>query len=203
MSSPPAAPHPWSSGRIIAVALFGLVGVAILLALGVWQVQRLGQGELHVIGSQRPWGPGYRVISPLVLDDGRRVLVDRGFVPIDMKAPADRADAATAGQTLDVTGLLLWPSETDGYTPEPDLGRNIWFARDVDAMAETLDTAPVMIVAESAGQAEWPRPVPPGVDVPNRHLEYAITWFGLAVAWAVMTVIFVRSEIRGRPGARL
>lgn len=239
MTPPHAVSRPWRSGRIIGAALFGAVGVAILLAMGFWQVERLewktaligeiearlaagpvelparvdpardrllrvavpgtlGQGELHVISSLRPWGPGYRVVAPLALEDGRRVLLDRGFVPMDMKEPADRPGALAAGDAVDVTGLLLWPAETDGYTPEPDLGRNIWFARDVDAMARALDTAPVMVVAESAGPADWPRPVPPGVDVPNRHLEYAITWFGLAIVWAAMTVLLIRTELRGR-----
>lgn len=225
--------------RILIPAIAGILGVAILLGLGLWQVQRLerksamiaeiearmaaqpvplpdapdresdrllrvtvegrlGSEELHFLTSVRPWGAGYRVVSPLELAGGRRILVDLGFVPQDMKEPASRPGASTPSAPLRVTGPLLWPQEADSFTPDPDIGRNIWFARDVDAMAAALDTEPVLVVAETSGAGDWPRPVPPGVDLPNRHLEYALTWFGLAIAWAAMTVILIRAELRGR-----
>src|SRR5690625_1117157 len=227
-----------SSRRIIIAALVGIVGVAILVSLGLWQVQRLGQKEaliariesrlaaspvplpahpdpeedallhvtargkigereLHVLGSLRPWGPGYRIISPFILDDGRRVLLDLGCVPEDLKEPAARPARKRSGQ-VDVTGVLLWPRETDGFTPDPDLERNIWFAREVDSMAEALETEPVLIVAEENVLGEWPLAVPPGVDLPNRHLEYAATWFGVALAWGGMTLFWIYSELRRR-----
>lgn len=238
--------RPGRPGRILGAAIFGLVGVAILLWMGVWQVDRLawkndlvariearlaaepvappeapdpdrdallrvtvtgriGEQELHVLSSLKPLGVGYRIVSPMVLDDGRRVMVDLGFVPEAMKDPAERPPAGSGrpGEVETVTGLLRWPQETDSFTPEPDLGRNIWFARDVEAMAQALDTAPVLIVVQAHERGEWPRPVPPGTDLPNRHLEYAITWFGLAVVWVVMTILWIRTEILGRPQSRL
>ena len=226
-----------STRRIGAAAVFGAIGVAILLALGFWQVQRLGEKraliaeiearlaaapvavpaepdsdsdqllrvaargkvgeeELHVLTSQRPWGPGYRIISPFTLEDGRRVLLDLGYVPEEMKEPDARPPRAP--RQTEVAGVLYWPRETDRFTPEPDLDRNIWFAREVGTMAEALGTAPLMIVAESHGLGDWPRPAPPGAELPNRHLEYALTWFGLAVGWAVMTVLLIRTELRGQ-----
>lgn len=227
-----------SSRRIIIAAFVGVIGVAILVSLGLWQVQRLGQKEaliarietrlaappvplpahpdpeedtllhvtargkigereLHVLGSFRPWGPGYRIISPFTLNDGRRVLLDLGFVPEDLKEPATRPSPERSGE-VDVTGALLWPSETDGFTPDPDPDRNIWFAREVGAMAAALETKPVLIVAEENVLGEWPRAMPPGVDLPNRHLEYAATWFGLAFAWGAMTLVWIYSQLRSR-----
>ncbi len=229
--------------RILAAAIFGLVGTAILLALGAWQVQRLawkqgliseiearlaadpaplptapdperdrllrvsvtgrlGQREIDVLSSLEPWGAGYRIIVPMTLADKRRILVDLGYVPQDMKDPSARP-AAIHGEPDhppdQVTGLLLWPREIDSFTPEPDLSRNIWFARDVGRMAAELETEPVLVVAQSHSLDEWPRPAPPGTDVPNRHLEYAITWFALAAVWAGMTVFLIRTELKGRP----
>jgi surfeit locus 1 family protein len=208
--------------RMIAPLVFGLAGVAVLVALGVWQVQRLawktaiiervearlaaepvalpaapdpeadryrrvraggtlGAGELHVYTSVPPHGVGYRVIAPLALADGRRVLVDRGFVPLDEK------DAPRHQGAITVEGALDWPRETDRFTSPPDRARNIWFARDVPLMAAALGTEPVMLVVAASDDPAAPLPRPVTPDIPNNHLGYAVTWFGLAVVWAVMT----------------
>jgi surfeit locus 1 family protein len=142
-------------------------------------------GELHVYTSAPPRGVGYRVIVPLALPDGRRILLDRGFVPIDEK------DAPRSTGPITVEGALLWPQETDSFTADPDRTRNIWFARDTALMAEALGTEPVMLVAEASDDPDAPMPLPVTVNVPNNHLEYAITWFSLAVTWAVMTALLL------------
>jgi surfeit locus 1 family protein len=142
---------------------------------------RLLPGELHVYTSAPPRGVGYRVIAAMEIEDGRRILLDRGFVPVEEK------DAARRVGPLTVEGALLWPDETDGFTSAPDLEKNIWFARDVEPMAEALGTEPVMVVAESSDDPAAPMPLPVGVNMANDHLQYAITWFSLAAIWAVMT----------------
>ena len=74
------------------------------------------------------------------------------------------------------------------------MDRNIWFARDVDVMAETLDTEPLLIVMRE-GAGPDPKITPLPVDtarIPNDHLQYAITWFSLAAIWLAMTVLFLR-----------
>ncbi|HCT33990.1 MAG TPA: SURF1 family protein, partial [Sulfitobacter sp.] len=93
-----------------------------------------------------------------------------------------------------VTGNLQWPRETDSFTPEADLKGNIWFARDVPDMAQTLGTEPVLLVARSS------TPQPAGISplpvdtarIPNDHLQYAITWFSLAAIWLGMSLFFLR-----------
>ena len=140
--------------------------------------------EIHVLVSQKIVGAGYRVISAMDTG-GRRVLLDQGIIPLDLK------DVARGPVSVQVTGNLHWPDEIDSYTPQPDTGRNIWFARDVDQMAQTLNTEPVLIVART--------PVRPGIDplpintagIPNDHLSYAITWFSLAGIWLGMTGLFL------------
>jgi surfeit locus 1 family protein len=141
----------------------------------------LGAEELHVYTSVPPHGVGYRVIAPLALADGRRVLLDRGFVPIGEK------DAARHRGDVTVEGALFWPQETDGFTSPPDREKNIWFARDVPLMAAALGTEPVMIVVETSDDPAAPLPQPVTPNLTNDHLGYAITWFGLAAVWAGMT----------------
>lgn len=171
---------------------------------------RLRETEIHALSSIKRLGPGYRIIVPMdVSIDGkisdRTVMVDLGFVPERLKEQSSRADTVLGQRRSSsdvVSGFVHWPNETDTYTPPPDTVRNIWFARDVGLMAKTLNTDPVLIVAESHPDPDWPLPQPPGSDIRNNHLEYAITWFGLAAVWAVMSVIWLTSEVRKLSKAR-
>jgi surfeit locus 1 family protein len=212
--------------RLLLPLAFGLIGTAILIGLGTWQVQRLAwkngiiatiearlaadpvavpaapdpeadryrrvavegafqPGELHVYTSAPPRGVGYRVIAPFETADGRRILVDRGFVPIGDK------DAIRPSGPAIVEGALVWPDETDRWTSPPDRDKNIWFARDVALMSDALGTEPLMIAAATASGAGAPMPLPVTPNIVNNHLEYAVTWFGLATVWAVMTVFWL------------
>ena len=208
--------------------LTGLIGTAILVGLGTWQMQRLEwkQGiltqiesriggdpaslpatgdperdryqpvmlngtidtdELYVLVSQKQVGAGYRVISPFVTDDGRRIMLDRGFIPV-----ADR-DLARQGGEKEITGNLHWPDDRSSATPENDIAGNIWFARDIDAMSEVLDTEPLLVIARNMSPAD-PGVTPLPVDtsgIPNDHLQYAITWYSLAVVWLIGTIALV------------
>jgi surfeit locus 1 family protein len=141
---------------------------------------------IRVLVSQKQVGAGYRIIRPLQVD-GRSIMVDLGFLPIQSPTPA----AVTAPVTI--TGNLHWPDEIDGYTPAPDLGADIWFARDLPRMAEHLGTEPVLVVARTTSlpdSALTPLPVDTS-GIPNDHLGYAVTWFGLAIVWVVMTGFFL------------
>ncbi|MEM8792832.1 MAG: SURF1 family protein [Pseudomonadota bacterium] len=154
---------------------------------------RMKSDELHVLTSRRPYGPGFKVISAFELSDGRRILVDRGFVPEQLKDPSSRRFNLPAG--MEVSGTLFWPNETDSFTPEPDMENNIWFARDLDLMAQTLGTRPLLVSLSAPATGEWPIPAPVAHNVPNNHLSYAVTWFALSTIWAGMTIIWVRAEI--------
>ncbi|MEM6939605.1 MAG: SURF1 family protein [Pseudomonadota bacterium] len=221
--------------RALFLILVGLGGAAILVALGVWQLQRLAWKEgvladinarigaapvavpaspdtaadnylpvaiegdfsgdtLRVLVSQKDIGAGYRLITAFE-GEGRRVLVDRGFLPTDLPVPAH----SSAG--LSITGNLQWPQETDSFTPAPDTQGNIWFARDVVAMARALSTEPLLIVANEITPPE-PNVTPLPVDtsrIPNNHLQYAITWFSLAAIWLVMSLLFLLRRRGGHP----
>lgn len=153
-------------------------------------------GELHVLTSIRDIGPGYRVIAPFATTDGRRILLDRGFVP------ADRKDAPRPTGPAEITGNLHWPDETDSYTPDPDPASNIWFARDATSMAAALDTLPILVISRGSSETNaglTPLPVDTA-EIRNDHLQYAITWFSLAAIWTAMTAYFLwrtRAEPQG------
>ena len=94
---------------------------------------------------------------------------------------------------LQIEGNLHWPDEKGSATPEPNLDENIWFARDVPAMAKALNTEPVLVVASFVrGDVQDVEPIPVAVEgIPNNHLSYAVQWFMIAAAWAGMTVALI------------
>ena len=119
-----------------------------------------------------------------------------------------RADAAlpvdAPAQPQSFTGNLQWPDETDSFTPEPDLRGNIWYARDLPAMAEALGTRPILLVQRDPGTGPWAEvatPLPIDTSrIPNNHLQYALTWYGLAIVWLAMSFYFWRRRAPASEG---
>lgn len=163
--------------------------------------------EIHVfIALSRPKGPaggqGYFVLTPLTLDDGHVVFVNRGFVPDGRKDPATRAEGQVAGH-VEIEGLMRPPERGSWTSPDADPIRNIWFVRDPAAMAAAAGLDPAMVapftVDARAGQT--PGGLPQGgetiVSFPNSHLGYSITWYGLAAALAVVVAVVALRRRRG------
>lgn len=153
--------------------------------------------EILVLSGTRDLGGGYNVVSAFRTADGRRIMVDRGFVPQDDKARPRPPVALT------VAGNLHWPDEKGRSTPEPDLKAKVWFAREVPRMAAHLGTEPVLVVASSVrGDDQGVMPMPLDItEIPNNHLSYAIQWFSFALICFGMTMALVwrirRQVIRG------
>jgi surfeit locus 1 family protein len=146
---------------------------------------------LEVLSGQKGGSPGVLVIEAFALADGRRILVQRGFIEEEARGLPRPSHEAR------VEGNLHWPQDTNSFTPPPDQKTGLWFARDVAAMAVALKTEPTLIVArEPTGDGIAPVPVDTS-GIPNDHWGYAIQWFLLAVTWAGMTV-FLLWRIRAR-----
>jgi len=151
--------------------------------------------ELRVHALSRDGGDGYHVVAPFALARGGIVLVDRGFVA----AGAQPAPPPGAGA---VTGLLrLYQGPPSWFTPDNRPALNEWFFIDPAAMAAADDLSGVLpfYVDEDAGPD--PRQYPVGgqtpLDLPNNHLQYAITWYALAAALVVYYILVVRRARRG------
>lgn len=145
-------------------------------------------------------GPGYWVVTPLELPDGAAILVNRGFVPLDRKAPSSRAEGQVDGRVT-VTGLLRMPEERGLFTPDNEPARDSWFTRDPDEIAAArglLRVAPFLIDADATppNPGGWPQGGRTPIAFPNRHLEYALTWFGLALALLGVFAAFAIARMR-------
>jgi surfeit locus 1 family protein len=237
--------------RLIEPTVFTVVGIAFLIGLGIWQLDRKtwkenliatvtarinrapedlppranwpqlvqegneyrhvtfpaefleGQEALvYTAGSPfRPdvTGTGYWVFAPAQLAGGSIVVVNRGFVPLDRKDPATRTQGTPHG-TVEIVGVMRWPETRGLFTPADDAKTNVWYLRDPKSMAAAKNwatAAPFYIDQE--------QPVPPGgvplpgklsVQLPDNHLQYALTWFGLALALAGVYVVWLAGRFR-------
>jgi surfeit locus 1 family protein len=176
-------------------------------------------GERHLFagipGQQGGVGrPGYWIFTPFWLAD-REVwtVVNRGFVPHDRKNAATRTEGQVAGE-VDVVGLIRTAARRGWFDGKNDRAGNVWYVRDpLELFAPWTADAPPVLNRRAIGGPD-PRifyvdqlaPVPPGgfplpiaarVELPNRHLEYAITWYGLAAALIGVYLAFARSRLRG------
>ena len=136
---------------------------------------------------------GYHVVTPLSLDDGRTtVLVDRGWVPVDRQAPSSRASGQVPGP-VSVTGIARQPPKPGLFTPDNRPDQNLWYWADLPAMAAHAGLSQVAPLLIEAGPAGNPGGLPIGgqtyINLPNNHLQYAITWYSLAVVLAVIYLV--------------
>ncbi|MDB5650692.1 MAG: SURF1-like protein [Hyphomicrobiales bacterium] len=236
-------------GLAIASA-FALAGFALLVSLGVWQLQRLAWKEDLIakidarahgapvpLPSPAQWPslkpddyeyrhvtvsgqfehdkealvfrasgpgdglskPGYLVMTPLRLDDGSHVLIGRGFVPEDSRDPATRAAGQITG-AVTVTGLMRAPEPRNAFTPADDPAKNEWFTRDPAAIAAHFSLERTAAFSVDADATPVPGGLPRGgvtvVTIPNDHLSYAFTWFGLAATLVAIFGLVVFRRVR-------
>lgn len=157
---------------------------------------RFLDGDIPVLASTREVGAMFRIIAPFETDEGRVILVDRGFVLDELK---DKPRPAGEARLI---GNLHWPDDKNSSTPEPDLAANVWFARDISEMANRLNAEPVLLVVREtseSGTGITPLPVDSS-GIPNDHFEYAVTWYGLALVWVFMTGFLIYRLTRKHEG---
>jgi surfeit locus 1 family protein len=156
--------------------------------------------EAYVYAPRADDGPtrqGFKVVTPLHLVSGGTILVDRGWIAEAKKDPATRKAGQFEGE-IEVTGTLRPPATPGTFTPPPDLATRTFYLRDSAAIAAALDitlTRPLILEATSAVDG-GPEPRPSDINIPDNHLNYALTWYSLAV---VLLVIYLRfHHVRGR-----
>lgn len=222
--------------------------IALLIGLGVWQLQRLAWKNELIAEMQARMDPpamalpeplpadldglrfqrveltgryrhdrelyrkaqplkntrGAHVITPMELADGRQILVNRGWVPLTKLEPAKRPDSQPEGElTIDA---IVRRGGWDGFSwlrPANEPAANTWLWMDLPRMAEAAElSTPVTRIyvdaVEGATPGQWPIGGQTRVNLRNDHLNYALTWFALAVGLAVIYVVF---HLRREPAA--
>ncbi|MGU3574693.1 SURF1 family protein [Brucellaceae bacterium C25G] len=146
-------------------------------------------GERHFLATFRGES-GFYIYTPLQMEDGRFVLINRGFVPYARKDAQTRLDGQLDGPVT-ITGLARdrLDSKPSSFVPDNDPVKNIFYWKDWSVMSETAGvpdlnlTVPFFIDADdTANPGVLPMGGVTNIELPNKHLEYAITWYGLALA---------------------
>jgi surfeit locus 1 family protein len=159
--------------------------------------------EFHLLGLLDRPPPaqtllGTYVLTPLVLDNGSILIVNRGFVPAEKADPATRREGQVEGVQT-VTGLLRSPEVRGWFIPDDVPAKNSWFARDPQAMARHAGLARVAPFVLEADATPVPGGLPLGgntrVAFTDNHLQYALTWFAIALCLIGVFVVFARQQI--------
>lgn len=210
------------------MTVFAAATLAILLALGTWQVKRLywkealiegftarafgeavtppragvaedmrfqrltlagvwmHDAETQLIGRTFEGTAGYHVVTPLKLDDGRILLVNRGWVDEDYRRPETRPGSLAPGRQR-IDAILRLPKRKGYFVPDNDPVGDFWFTLDIDGIAIHHDLGADVIRSYSADalRPDGPLAQPIGaaveIDIPNDHRNYALTWYGIAL----------------------
>ncbi len=152
--------------------------------------------ELYLPGRSYKGSAGVGVVTPFEMTDGRGLLVYRGWIPTSRQDPATRSESNPEG-TIQIEGVLLpggWQG-SDWVEPGNNAAGNVWFFIDPADMAKTAGLAnpiiPLYLGLYRADQeASLPFTPPPPMEMRNDHLQYAITWYALAVALVVIFFVF-------------
>ena len=236
--------------ELTILTVFVAAAFAVLVSLGVWQLERLAwkEGLIAKIEARTQAEPvsldaalkqwkntgeveylrvrlsgsflhqyerhlfsvlkgksGWHVVTPLETPKDRIVMVDRGFVPMDLKFAEARISGNVDGERA-YTGLARAPGTKDYFTPDNDVKANAWYWRDLESMAafesdrdDGKTLTPFFIeLEESEVPGGWPKGGVTRVELPNKHLQYAGTWFGLAGGLLAVFGVFVFGRIRRR-----
>lgn len=151
--------------------------------------------ELYVGARSLRNNLGYHVYTPFAVNDGTVVLVNRGWIPLARKETSRRRRGQIVGE-IELVGHLRIGGRKSAFTPDNVPAENFWFYVDIQAMADHVGVrTPRPFYLQAAGNPPpggWPRPVAIWINMPDNHLQYAITWLALAVGLLVIYFLYHR-----------
>ena len=151
---------------------------------------------------------GYWVFTPFrIKDAGPTVYVNRGFVPEALKDPAKRLDGRPNGD-VEIVAQIRSREDRGLFDATNDAGKNMYFVRAPSELggSRVMASAPdgdrlgsnqlYLEIVSSPGQSGFPRPLAGTITIINKHFEYALTWWALALTLVGVYVAFALGRLR-------
>jgi len=139
--------------------------------------------ELHLIPRTYKNKVGYHVYTPIKMDNGETVLVNRGWAndEVSLNRPQGR---------VTVTGILHTAFEKNYFTPENTIEKQIWYWIDLPAIKKYFDLgvlSEIIVFSDLKEKEQYPVGQQLVMKIANNHLQYACFWFAMA---AIMMMIY-------------
>lgn len=155
--------------------------------------------------------PGYQLITPFIDKSGFIVFVDRGFIVQRMLKTSIGGDTRRPEGELTITGITRnRASDQNMFSPDADTAQGIWYWYDLVGISASMPdnllegyngpdpiTSALFVQLQPGGEpgaGKWPDPEDLKVELPNNHLQYAFTWYALALVLVVMSWLFIRKR---------
>jgi surfeit locus 1 family protein len=149
--------------------------------------------EFYLAARSQNGNVGYWVVTPFKTKAGETLLVDRGWIPVDKKSPETRPEGQIQGET-ELDGIIRLPQTKSFFQPDNEPQKNVWFYLSPAEMAAASGLPLRTDLYLDAGKEPVPGGFPIGgqtrIDLPNDHLQYAITWALLAIALIAVYVMY-------------
>ena len=130
---------------------------------------------------------GFHIVTPFQLDDGRIILINRGWVSEDYRDPAKRAFSQITGLAT-VAGILRQPGVKGYFVPENEPDNGFWFTLVPSQINQHLGLGAAAIgqfyadAVRTSDVVTLPIAAKTKLNLRNAHLSYAMTWYGIALA---------------------
>ena len=140
---------------------------------------------------------GWHIVTPLQLVSGDIVLVNRGWVPFAYKLDPHKP-SKNKNLDLNVVGVVGWPRKVSYFDPLNVPEKSQWFRIEPIKMAKKLKLKAVagywISINKVNGKGRYPIGGV-GIEVPsNNHLQYALTWYGMALGLIILSIVYWRQR---------
>ena len=138
--------------------------------------------EIYITGKTYEGNAGFHVITPFIMENNKIVLINRGWVPREKKDPISRIESKYTG-SVKLIGIVTPGFKKGFFSPKNDLSKNVWLYVDYTEMSSAvgMELQKFVIDAKENGKGGFPIGSQTRIDIPNDHLQYAVTWYLLGL----------------------
>ena len=151
--------------------------------------------EVLMTGRTQNGRIGFHIVTPFILNDGRTILINRGWIPESLREPNKRLITLKKG-LITILVIMRFPRKKGYFVPENEPEKGTWFSIIPSQIAlhqgmkGRVETDFYFTSIGGANDAKIPIPISTEINLHNRHLGYAITWYGIACSLLIIYLAF-------------